>query len=363
MVANYYLLAVRPQAPPRETPASSQGSAQREPEETRKIARILEGRKRGARDAPGDDALLARLLPYASSPPAAAGRGSPRPSLRGSSGDGSPVPEGLAPGYPVCRRVLMSLLEEGDLSWGLETQDDPPAESTNDVCQDAETNTDSESTSTQGISEERDVMISLGLLQSVSRESEFPGTCELEKHQEISTAKNIKRKDERIFCARKPFRCEECGRCFSFFSYYVRHQRIHTREKPYPCEECGKSFNGNSSLIRHQRIHTGEKPYQCEECGQAFKNSANLIRHQRIHSGDRPYLCKECGNGFPSSSELVIHQRIHTGEKPYEGKKCGKTFTVKSTLSRHQRIYSGEKSYECLKCGKTFRTSSSATSS
>uniref|UniRef100_A0A8C8XAD4 C2H2-type domain-containing protein n=1 Tax=Panthera leo TaxID=9689 RepID=A0A8C8XAD4_PANLE len=223
----------------------------------------------------------------------------------------------------------MSLLEEGDLSWGLETQDDPPAESTNDVCQDAETNTDSEFTSTQGISEERNVMISRGLLQSVSWESEFPGTCELEKHQEISTAKNIKRKDERIFCARKPFRCEECGRCFSFFSYYVR----------------------------HQRIHTGEKPYQCEECGQAFKNSANLIRHQRIHSGDRPYLCKECGNGFPSSSELVIHQRIHTGEKPYEGKKCGKTFTVKSTLSRHQRIYSGEKSYECLKCGKTFRTS------
>uniref|UniRef100_A0ABI7W0K7 Zinc finger protein 19 n=2 Tax=Felis catus TaxID=9685 RepID=A0ABI7W0K7_FELCA len=261
-------------------------------------------------------------------------------------------------GYPVCRLALMSLLEEGDLSWGLETQDDPPAESTNDVCQDAETNTDSESTSTQGISEERNVMISRGLLQSVSWESEFPGTCELEKHQEISTTKNIKRKDERIFCARKPFRCEECGRCFSFFSYYVTHQRIHPREKPYPCEECGKSFNGNSSLIRHQRIHTGEKPYQCEECGQAFKNSANLIRHQRIHSGDRPYLCKECGNGFPSSSELVIHQRIHTGEKPYEGKKCGKTFTVKSTLSRHQRIYSGEKSYECLKCGKTFRTSS-----
>lgn len=54
----------------------------------------------------------------------------------------------------------------------------------------AETNIDSESTSTQGISEERDVMISHGLPQSVFLESHFPETCDPEKHQEISTVKN-----------------------------------------------------------------------------------------------------------------------------------------------------------------------------
>ncbi|XP_039078573.1 LOW QUALITY PROTEIN: zinc finger protein 19-like [Hyaena hyaena] len=261
-------------------------------------------------------------------------------------------------GYPVCRPALISLLEGGDLPWGLEPQNDPPAETMKSQAnRDMETNFDSESTSTQ---EEGNVMITCGLLQSISWESDFPETCEVEKHQEIPTMENIKRKDERIFCVEKPFRCEECGRCFSFFSYYVKHQRIHTEEKPYPCEESGTSFNGSSSLIRHQRIHTGEKRYRCEECGQAFNNSANLIRHQRIHSGDRPYLCKECGNGFSSSSELVIHQRIHTGEKPYECNECGKAFAVKSTkltnLIRHQRIHSGEKPYECLTCGKTFRS-------
>ncbi|XP_014644041.1 PREDICTED: zinc finger protein 19 isoform X1 [Ceratotherium simum simum] len=260
-------------------------------------------------------------------------------------------------GYPVCRLALISLLEGGDLPWGLEAQDDPPAERTTDVSKDAETNIDSESTSTQGISEERDVM-SHGLPKSVFQETDFPETCELVKHQEIPTVKNIKRKDERMHYARKPFRCEECGTCFGFFSYYIRHQRIHNVEKSFGCNECGKAFNGNSSLVRHQRIHTGEKPYQCEECGRAFNNSANLIRHQRIHSGDRPYLCKECGNGFPRSSDLVVHQRIHTGEKPYECNECGKAFTGQSTLSRHQRIHSGEKQYECIKCGKTFRTSS-----
>ncbi|CAD7689121.1 unnamed protein product [Nyctereutes procyonoides] len=85
-----------------------------------------------------------------------------------------------------------------------------------DTSLDAETNIDSESTSTQGISEERDMMLSYGLPQSVSQESDFPETCELEKYQEIPTEKNTKRKDERILCARKPFRYEECGRCFSF---------------------------------------------------------------------------------------------------------------------------------------------------
>ncbi|XP_075851695.1 uncharacterized protein LOC142862584 [Microcebus murinus] len=223
---------------------------------------------------------------------------------------------------------------------------------------DAETNVDSESTSTQGISEERDRVVSCELPGSISKETDFPETCEVEKLQEIPTVKNSKGKDERLHCARKPFRCEECGRCFSFFSYYIRHQRIHTGEKPYPGEECGKSFNGNSSLIQHQRIHTGEKPYQCEECDRSLNNSASLIRHRRIHSGDRPYLCKECGNGFPSSSELVIHKRIHTREKPYEYNECGRAFAGKSTLSQQQRIHSGEKVYEFSKCVKTFRTSS-----
>ncbi|KAF3817672.1 hypothetical protein GH733_012959, partial [Mirounga leonina] len=152
---------------------------------------------------------------------------------------------GLAGGYPVCRLALTSLLEGGDLPWGLEPQDDLPAGNTRDVSKDAETNIDSESTSTQGISEERDVMISHGLPQSVSQESDFPETCELEKHQEIPTVKNIKRKDERILCARKPFRS------FGVKSTLSRHQRIHSGKKPYECLKCGKTFRTSSQLHHH----------------------------------------------------------------------------------------------------------------
>ncbi|XP_059759987.1 zinc finger protein 19 isoform X1 [Balaenoptera ricei] len=276
------------------------------------------------------------------------------PSLRGSPGDGCHAPESLAPGYPVPKPALVSLLERGDLPWGLETRDDRPAQGTKDICKNAGTNIDNELTPTWGVSEERDMMMSHGPQKNVLKRNSFLKSCELEKHQEIPTVKNIRGKGPRIHYDRKAFRCEECGKCFSYFCYYVRHQRIHTGEKPFECNECGKAFNGNSSLIRHQRIHTGEKPYQCEECGRAFNDNANLIRHQRIHSGDRPYLCKECGNGFTSSSEFVIHQRIHTGEKPYECNECGKAFVGNSPLLRHQKIHTGEKPYECNECGKSF---------
>ncbi|XP_028334025.1 zinc finger protein 19-like [Physeter macrocephalus] len=72
-------------------------------------------------------------------------------------------------GYPVWKLALISLLEGGYLPWGLETQDDPPAERTKNICKDAETNIDNKPTSTQGISEEREVMISCRLPKSFSR--------------------------------------------------------------------------------------------------------------------------------------------------------------------------------------------------
>ncbi|ELW65667.1 Zinc finger protein 19 [Tupaia chinensis] len=164
-------------------------------------------------------------------------------------------------GYPIPKPALISLLEKGDLSLGLEAQGDPPEKRTKDSSQNAETNIGNDST--QGIADERDILMSCGLQKRVSQRTDSLKTCELEKHQENTG--NIRGKAPKI-----------------------QHQKIHTGEKPFECNKYGKAFNGNSSLIQHQSILTGEKPYQCEECRRAFNDNGNLIRQQKIHSRDRP---------------------------------------------------------------------------
>ncbi|XP_069604929.1 zinc finger protein 773-like [Ranitomeya imitator] len=154
--------------------------------------------------------------------------------------------------------------------------------------------------------------------------------------------------------AKKSFLCSECGKCFTWKSHFVIHQRTHTGEKPFSCSECGKCFNQKSDLVTHHRTHTGEKPFSCSECGKCFYQKSDLVTHHRTHTGEKPFSCSECGKCFNQKGSLVIHQIIHTGEKPFSCSECGKCFNQKLSLVRHQISHTGEKPFSCSECGKGF---------
>uniref|UniRef100_A0A8C5KVE4 Zinc finger with KRAB and SCAN domains 5 n=1 Tax=Jaculus jaculus TaxID=51337 RepID=A0A8C5KVE4_JACJA len=170
----------------------------------------------------------------------------------------------------------------------------------------------------------------------------------------------------RLHSREKSHQCRECGEIFFQYVSLVEHQVLHMsqnseknslceeayswnltviedkmelQEQPYKCDLCGKAFSYSSDLTQHYRTHTAEKTYKCDLCREDAGQCFHIKPHQKTCPGMRPHQCHECGRGFTQKSHLDQHQRIHTGEKPFQCKECGMSFSWSCSLLKHLRSH------------------------
>ncbi|MCI4390089.1 hypothetical protein PGIGA_G00118480 [Pangasianodon gigas] len=110
-----------------------------------------------------------------------------------------------------------------------------------------------------------------------------------------------------------------------------------TADRIVYCQYCGKPFGNRGQLKRHMVVHQKDRPrpYRCDLCGKCYSYAQVLEVHRRTHTGERPYHCKFCGRRFNQKGHLKEHERIHTGEKPFGCPICGKRFIQSSQVRKH----------------------------
>ncbi|XP_041082675.1 zinc finger protein 646-like [Polyodon spathula] len=227
------------------------------------------------------------------------------------------------------------------------------------------------------LSHKRDCVTSYELKPDIKSEVEIEPETELEPKKD-------------------PFKCPECGQCFSCSKALLTHQHWHTRgslqifiggsptqsEKPYQCDECGKGYCSIKAFCDHLRKHMVRKPlkslsyqlagleknsFECPECGMRFSRASALQSHKQNHldshsrsSKDKPCRCTECEKSFWSLRSLYTHKKCHVkealkeegdggtqAEKPcHKCPNCQRSFSDPAELATHRQGPCVDESWE-----------------
>ena len=100
--------------------------------------------------------------------------------------------------------------------------------------------------------------------------------------------------------------CHVCGVSAANFSrkcLFEDHIKSHIGQT-FVCPSCGKSFSQYYSFLKHQSMFHSTITYACEECGKQFTNNINLKRHEQIHLKSSDHICD-------------IYSSIHNPEERY----------------------------------------------
>lgn len=147
------------------------------------------------------------------------------------------------------------------------------------------------------------------------------------------------------------FRCDVCGKSFSYFGNLKRHTNWIHEKRGEICTVCLETFRGKSELRNHMRLahdlsesnqfnlnndkennllnknsHRTAKHhlYACEFCDKTFSDIAALKRHKLLVH--QKHFCKVCSASFDNEEDLANHLSLHR-----------KTIISKQIIKRHVR--------------------------
>ncbi|KAG9470284.1 hypothetical protein GDO78_018239 [Eleutherodactylus coqui] len=128
--------------------------------------------------------------------------------------------------------------------------------------------------------------------------------------------------------SRPPYRCRDCGTCFTQSWKLKFHQHKSTRRtsswKMHRCD-CGRSMMGLLHFLRHQLQHLRDTTFICATCGKLLRGYQQLQAHSWVHPLLSQFHCK-CGARFTQLSRYLWHCLLNkTRKKRHKQKTHAKT--------------------------------------
>ncbi|XP_056398949.1 zinc finger protein 721-like [Hyla sarda] len=112
---------------------------------------------------------------------------------------------------------------------------------------------------------------------------------------------------------RPPYRCRDCGTCFSgswkLKSHQYKSKVLRSRCKKHRCD-CGRSVLGSLHYLRHQLGHLSDTAFICAVCGQVLRGYQKLRAHSWVHPLVSQFQCK-CGARFTQLPKYLWHSLLN----------------------------------------------------
>ncbi|MCP9262380.1 Zinc finger protein [Dirofilaria immitis] len=137
-------------------------------------------------------------------------------------------------------------------------------------------------------------------------------TCQ----KEFPTASLLREHVAVIHLNLRPFKCTKCSAVFGRQGCLRRHDMMRHLNYVYICpyKQCTHAgFKCSKALTAHIRsVHTHIRPYKCEQCEKCFVRRNDLRVHSDIHNTACKYICPTCNQMFQRRIHFQKHiKKLH----------------------------------------------------